>query len=90
MESLHQVRTESASKRNLTIKQVKSMLKRDKSLVHRLQQKLKSLRTKKQNRNIKAPNAIELLNIIEDMGVFTGGKQTRRRKATRGRPSKRA
>lgn len=89
MNALHEVRSQSASKKNLTIKQVKNMLKRNQSLVHRLQKKLKSMQTKKQNKH-ENMNVLGLLNGLEELGFLAGGRQTRRRRATRGRPLKRA
>jgi hypothetical protein len=84
MNALHEVRT-SAIPRNLTLKQARNLLRKNQSLVRRLEQKILSMKSKK-NKNankmnlVKKPvNVMGMLNGLAELG-FLGGGRTRKQK----------
>jgi hypothetical protein len=86
MNALHMAR-ETAIPRNMTLKQARNLLKKNQSLVRRLEQKILSMKSKKKNKNqnnmnlAKKPvNVMGMLNGLAELGFLGGGRQTRKQK----------
>ncbi len=77
MNALHEVRT-SAIPRNLTLKEARNLLRKNQTLLRRLEQKILNLKSKKTKKN-KPVNVLALLNGLEALG-FAGGGKTRKQK----------